>query len=361
MWSDETMVCGNRWQAALLMLALATFSSVSAAQDASSLGRPSADMQSTSNASTQQTASTPIYPATISIVGDTPPAEGAPVYEQAGQQSTYDDSRQAVVLPNGIAMPLNEMAPGYSASNVQRLEGVNANNVGQATSTEQQRLSTTSALDAQAYRTTQNTAVRSGAYGVPTQILNQSVQAVPEPHSPGTLGLTPSLYFGGTAPAVTVRVSLTGGVGPAQVSFRTTGGSAPGSWYTPTSGTLVWQRGEYGVRTIRVPVNVAAIDAAHASGEVTFQLYGASGAALAGAASGRIVLQPRLVGVKTPPCGTGGVPCSGLGSVVPGTTATSGQQPPQASGRGPQGDDCLPGGYQAAAARAYGVSAAKCR
>lgn len=293
-------------------IAIPTFAM--AQQTVSDLGRPTNQMrenaQQAYNANpmptTASTAPPPVTPQDNQVIRST---VGTPTMTGDG-----------VRLGNGTVVRYQDIAPQDKTGEVASLENVNGANVQQRTVEHQNATRSDTSVSAQAYRTSTVTSQRAVRYGAQSSVAGYALpNAENDPANlPGTVGFSPNLYFGGTSPFVTVRVVLTGGYGPASIRYSTTGGTASGSWYQPVHGTLSWGAGQGGMRSFRVPIDVAAVSQARGSGEVDLVLTGASGASLKGAAAGRILLEPKLAGYKVPVCGgANGMACPGMGGVLP--------------------------------------------
>lgn len=206
---------------------------------------------------------------------------------------TYDAATQTMIMPDGTRMPLSELAPGYDQNAINSLQGVNAKNLGQVSASASENQQSSTNLDGQAYRTQSAGAARSSQYAAVPVDPAQTPIAVADPNgAPGVFGFTPNLYFIGARPVVVVSVTLTGGAGPASVTYRTSGGTlAAGSYYTPVQGQLAWARGESGTKTFSVPIDASAIARDGVRGRaITVALTGGVGAQLAGATAARIVV-----------------------------------------------------------------------
>lgn len=288
-----------------------------AQQSVSDLGKPTQQMKSTSNAAynanpVPTTASTAPAPVT--------PADNQTIHTVVGSPTM---TQNGVRLGNGTVIRYDDIAPRDTTGKVSSLENVNASNYQQRARQSQASESTDTSAAGQAYRTSTVSAQRAVRYGAPSSVAGHSLPGAEDDpaNEPGSIGFSPSLYFGGTSPYVMVNVVLTGGYGPASIHYATAGGNASSSWYTPVHGTLSWGAGQKGTRTFRVPINVAAIAGAGGSSEVDIELSGARDAVLKGASTGRIVLQPKLVGYKTPVCGAkNGMLCPGMGGILPVNT-----------------------------------------
>ncbi|WP_136256300.1 hypothetical protein [Metallibacterium scheffleri] len=264
------------------------------------------------------------------------------------QMGTFDAATQTVVLPDGVRIPMNELSPNYTANTPAALGArVNPGNLQASGQAATERMAGSGDINAQAWRTSTQAGSMAGGYGAQTALLGQAVQPVQgTPGALGSIGLSPNLYFVGAQDVVLVGVDLTGGYGPAQVRYETTGASLPPNLYRPVSGTLTWPRGQGGVRYIAVPVAASTIQAARATGEIDLTLFGASGAELSGASTARIVAGEGGGGVTLPGCGAAGLNCQGQTSPGAGTVdlkPVSPSVPVKLPGTGP----CVQAGAQA--------------
>lgn len=109
-----------------------------------------------------------------------------------------------------------------------------------------------------------------------------------------------------------------------------------GSYYSQVSGELSWSKGDVATKSFSIPVNVAALARDNVtSGEIDIALTNGTGAQLAGAETGRVLIaaQTAGIGMSIPACGTAvGLPCaaaappgipSGVGSSSVPTTVPS--------------------------------------
>lgn len=307
------------------------------AQDVSALGRPDPQTRAAADAAANQETQPAQASGTNRQMHDPETSAGTMSVRNAVGSASYDSSTNTVVLGNGSRVPMTEMAPGYNSDSVAGMEGVNPSNYQQRSAQAGSRLSEDTSASGQAYRSSVNAGAQASTSSGETEVGGQPIaEPVIEPNGPGSIGLSPSLYFAGGRPTAIVQVILTGGYGPASVDYRTTGGSAPAAWYRPVAGVLRWGRGERGTKTFGIPLHPGEIAASHTSGEVDFEIYGATGGQLAGATSGRVVLSPKVSGINVSACGTAGVPCAGMGSVLPGTSGSGPVQLlPPALRRGP--------------------------
>lgn len=320
---------------------LASTAVACAQQAPAQLGKPTAIMQAKATAAIGLRAYMPFNAMPNTAKG---PVAPTPLKVQMG---TFDAATQTVILPDGQRIPMTELSPNYSANTPAALAArINPGNLQASGQAATARMARSGDVNAQAWRTSTQSGSTAGRYGAQTALLGQTVLPVHgTAGTPGSIGLSPNLYFVGAQDVVLVGVDLTGGYGPASVDYTTTGASLPSNLFRPVSGTLTWPSGQDGVRYIAVPVAAATIQAARASGEIDLALYGATGAALSGASTARIVAGGVVGGVTLPGCGAAGLPCQGQTTPGAGTVDLK-PVSPSAPVKLPPPGRCVPVGAQ---------------
>ena len=295
----------------------------------------------------------------------TPTQDAAQIAAAAAKnRGTYNPSTQTLEMPGGATMKMSEMSPEYRASQVNALGGINRYNINQASQQGQMQQQSANGISGQAYRTGLSGMASTQKYVTdPGQVLIINGERRDPRDLPGMASLTPSVYFvSPTRDVVVVSVTLTGGVGPAIVGYRTLQSDLPRGAYTPVSGTLAWHSGELGTKSFVIPVSNSFIAQNRiAGGSIDFGLTGAQGAQLAASTGGRVIIGSGIfTGYAVPGCGTeGGLPCQNPGPLPSGKPVPPPPAPPK---HHPSSDDgCVKQGHPGYAGVDSGTVPIECR
>jgi len=305
-------------------------------------------------------------PAATAALSSTPSAEALQIEQAARANSArYDAGQKALVLRTGATMKMSEMSPDYNTSQVRSLQQVNSSNIHQVTQQTLQRDDRTNDFTAQAYRTALKGTAASQHYVTdPTQSVLVTGSTRDPSGLPGTVSLTPTVYFiSPLRDVVVVSATLSGGTGPARVSYEVDGANLPNDTFQAVSGTLSWGSGQSGTRTFVIPVSNTALRRDRVGqGEIAISLSSPRGAVLTYRSTGRVLLGNGNSGVPTPGCGTAGAPACPPAGSLPGATTPTGSQPTPNSGPSSLGVRCLPISTTPAASRASpGTGATACQ